>query len=426
MKKYLLILATFISVNYAYAQQQADEKVAQMINSGDWFALQEEYPKLKDSLQTQYLKLFAQVMIAYNFNRPEEAMVDIQEILDKHQDEIGFNNTCNLFIKLVTLNGQFGNYAKAANDLKNFIEKIKASDPSYDLTIYESLYDKYNRLSAYSAPSISRPDRDVELPITIKTLELLNSTSGISDYGVHINIPVKIHGKEYPFVFDTGAPSTFMSERFAREIGVKIIYDSINIGTVLGETSGMIGFLDSMRIGDIVFKNIMVTVARPNSLDSIIKIDGVLGVDFMRMIKESQIYIKEQKIIFPTQTTPLPSTGRNFMLSDLNTPILKASINGEANIFLFDTGDSTAELYKAHYDKNRDKIEKAIKENNLDEENVTLATSVSVNVCDTIVTLDDIKVTNKDHYLYGSMGMSLVKLFDIAIINLQDMFIQFE
>lgn len=55
-----------------------------------------------------------------------------------------------------------------------------------------------------------RPNRDTEIPLTIEK----------AGRGVLMFVPLTINGKTYRFIFDTGAGSTFISKRFADEIGI--------------------------------------------------------------------------------------------------------------------------------------------------------------------------------------------------------------
>jgi len=68
MKKTALI--TFFSLfvfSFMYGQdpKKADEKIGNLINQNDWFALYEEYPKLKNDIQSEMLKHFSE---AINFD----------------------------------------------------------------------------------------------------------------------------------------------------------------------------------------------------------------------------------------------------------------------------------------------------------------------------------------------------------------------
>ena len=71
MKKLFLLAAVLFSI--PVFSQSADERIGILINQSDWFGLEENYPILKDSMQVDFLKLMSEIMIDYNFNRPDKA-----------------------------------------------------------------------------------------------------------------------------------------------------------------------------------------------------------------------------------------------------------------------------------------------------------------------------------------------------------------
>lgn len=305
-----------------YAQEDADTRVGDLINRSDWFGLEEVYPQVKDSMQHAFLKIMAEAMICTNFNRPWEAIDYIDQLLVEYQAEMGFNNAANLVYMRALINGWEGYYGEAAHSLKDFLDQLKNQGVHDGFDQFKSLYAYYEPLRTYEPPALVRPDKETEIPLTIENTER----------GVLMFIPVSIRGKEYKFIFDTGSATTFMSERFATEVGVKILCDSLLIDDGMGGVNfGMKGYLDSLLVGDMTFKNIMVAVARANpDVDTVYPIDAVLGMDFMKLAKELRIYPGEKRIVFPVQRSPLPATGRNILLATGNQLRLKA-YSGDGN-----------------------------------------------------------------------------------------------
>ena len=251
-------------------------------------------------------------------------------------------------------------------------------------------------------------------------------------------MPVTVHGKEYHFIFDTGAGTTYMSERFAKEVGVSIVKDSFLInGGLPGASYGMLGYLDSLQVGEMTFHNAKVTIARPNAMDSVLQVDAILGIDFMNLTGEFQIYPKEGKVVFPLQSTRLPATGRNLMMPN-GCPVLKAYSGNDLLKFIFDTGCTTGELYYPYYQKYKDRLDSIGKKdsgigggfNFIEKKEILRIPSASFSIGDIPVEISDISVSyvpvtyggNED----GILGMSLVNLFRKVTVNLKDMFVTFE
>lgn len=86
---------------------------------------------------------------------------------------------------------------------------------------------------------------------------------------------------------------------YADEIGIRVIRDSINITGAFATGTGKSGILDSMMIGDIAFKNAIITIADPNpAVDTVYQVDAVLGTDFMRLVGEVNIFPQEKRFAF--------------------------------------------------------------------------------------------------------------------------------
>ena len=72
-----------------------------------------------------------------------------------------------------------------------------------------------------------------------------------------------------------------MSERFAKEVGVRILNDSLTINSTLpGAMNGQMGTVENMQIGSMIFHYPLITVAPPNALDSVMRVDAILGMDY--------------------------------------------------------------------------------------------------------------------------------------------------
>ncbi len=85
--KALTFLLSFIPL--ALYAQNADQRINELLGSGDWFALNREYSEVKDSVQSDVLKSMTETMLAAYFNRPEELGGKLKTLIDNHSEEIG-------------------------------------------------------------------------------------------------------------------------------------------------------------------------------------------------------------------------------------------------------------------------------------------------------------------------------------------------
>lgn len=428
-KRIILLASVTFSILFVSpaAAQEADQRVGDLINQADWFRLQEEYPKLSGDMQYVPLKQLAEVMIGAYFNRPEQAIANIDSLLVEHQDFLGFDNSSNLIALQAKLYGERGDYAIAADRLYDFLKQIEAFTTRENFPGHQQLADFYNQLREIPAPSVSRPGRDTEVPMTIE----------VAGRGVLMFIPVRVNDKEYKFIFDTGAGSTFLSSRIAEEMGLRIVQDSLKITGAIATEQGRSGLIDSMKIGDITFRNVIASIANPNpAVDTVYQVDAVLGADFMRLVGESIIYPKAGKIVFPVHKSPIPETGRNMWFYDSSMRLELMSGN-ERLRFCFDTGDARASLFKVYYEKHKNEIDSYATKDTITSggfggvrrHEVLRLKSVPLQIGQTHVEIPDIQVEPEETELQaarsddGSLGMDFIRLFDKVIISLDNTFV---
>lgn len=431
MKRLFIIIICFWATTVVSAQN-ADQRIADLINAEDWFALDEEYPRLKDFVQTDYLKPMAEAMLAMHFNRPQEAIVAITQLLNDHQEKIGSSTTLNFVILMLQTMGETGRYAEAADGLKSLAEQLP------EVNSIATIYKKYNALRDFPPMEIDRPQQDVSIPFQLQEYKAKKRETWMREgkrkfKGYHMTVPATIHGIERQFVFDAGAGATFLTEKTARELGLKILPDTIALN---GTQKGMMAFIDSLSVGSIVCHNMVVYVGLPNALDSIADgFEAALGLDFIKAVGETQILFDQRKIVFPVNSS-VHNTEHNLCLApDL---VMRAEKDGKRLLLGFDSGCTSAELYDSYYQKFCAEVDAvAIKDTvttgsygNVVNVEIKLLPNVTFNVGGSAVTLDEMELyPPTDNWLYthdGRMGMALIRLFRKTTMNLNDMHIEFE
>ena len=433
----LVLLVLVALVSKGEPAQQADKRVAELVNSEDWFALEQEYPSLKDSIHADFMKLVAESMICWKFNQKDKALEAIDKLLDKHQKEIGSQAATNYAMMRLRLLGEQGRYAEAADGAKKMFDQLKATGSS-GLEPLQSMYKQYNSLRDIPAMSISRPNRDAYVPFTIQGFRARNRETWMAPgkrgyQGYLMTIPVTVHGNQLPFIFDTGASSTFIMEKTARDLGLRILPDTIILN---GNQKGLRAYIDSLQVGEVTVRNMIAYVGLPNALDGVVSgIDAVLGMDFINAMGETQILFDQWQLMFPYKQTPMPETGRNIT----NDMLMKATKDGHMLQFILDTGDTTAELYASYYERFRKEVDAAAVKDRITKgsygnvstfETLFLPNGISFKVGSTPVTIDEIYILpetgNRLHHHDGRMGMDLIRRFRKTTINMRDMFVKFD
>lgn len=419
----------------------ADKVIGNLINAQDWLALDKALKTMGGDIKQDFLRLTAEVMTAYYLNRLDDAIATIGTLLAGHQDEMGAANAINMAMLMCNAEGQIGEYAKAADHARSLEEQLEGQ-AGYEAiaAALGGMSDYYDRLRDLPAPTVERPLGDVTIPYEISRHHVRTTDERWrdKDFGL-IYIPVEIGGKTRRFILDTGSGSTYMSEQFAREAGVRMlgVPVTINAGTD-GAATGQIGTVDSLVIGGIVFRNPFIIIAPPNALDSVAAIDAVIGVDFLRMLDEVRICPAESKIVFPAEATPLPPTGRNLML-DNSTLRLEAMHDGEMMHWHFDTGNPSAGLNHSYYMLHQQQLDAAgtLRKtmsgsfNLVREREVLVLPSFIIEVGSVPVEFKDLEVDITTQGLQvagndGSIGLGLVEQCDCVIVNFKDMYLKVE
>lgn len=424
MKRIITIIATLLLSSSAIFAQEVDKKVGELLNTSNWFELERVYPVVKDDMQTPMLKLMAEVMLASNFNRPAELREKLQKLIVEHQAELGFGNVCNMTVMGAMIEGYEGNYAIAADMVKVIADAVKAATGSLEGTGLSELLAYYETIREYPAPILEKPAEDVNITLTEK--------SGL------MWIPVVINGKKYDFILDTGASFTMISQDLAKDIGAKIIGDSVFVGG--GESTGGYGqraFIEDMNVGPISLKNIIAFVSDNPSDDDPLKVDAVLGMDFIKRAGEIQIDPSTMALTIPAQKT-LPRYGRNIIL-EVNIPVVEASdANGNRYTFILDTGASGDNLSDFWFSKNTEmtatlpvETQRTWGHGGIVQNQIVKVPEYKLTIGNASADFKEIAATVPANGTVsstrdGRLGMGLLKQFKKAIFNFEDMFVAFE
>ena len=173
-----------------------------------------------------------------------------------------------------------------------------------------------------------------------------------------IFIPVKIEGKTYRFILDTGAPN-IISKDIYDLIKPKFL-ESLPITDVNDKKQNMnVVLLEKLEIGSIAFEKTATLVYDINS-NPLLKCLGADGLIGSNMLRNSIVQIdKEKKIVILTDHINNLSVNKNeynkIELSETQSlPYILINLKGknqDKDLVLIDTGDNALfDISKSHYD----------------------------------------------------------------------------
>jgi len=422
MKASLIVI--FVSfLGFANAQNKADSIIGSLINSKDYFGLNDKYLVLKENVSPMLQDLSESLTYSY-FNKSDKACESIRRLISNHQQTLGLSNVSNMFYLWAQNLKSLGKYKEASALLKSFIAQVPTENQT-NLKLYYTTIIRYcDALSNYDAGKIIRPDKDIIIPITIKP---------VGQRGDLIFLPVKIKNKETQFIFDSGAGDNYVSAKFAQKYGIKLVGDSLLMSGA-GSMFGKIGFIDSLCIGNLLYKNVTCVIGPENPTDKY-NIDAVLGAPFIKLVGEIQLFPKNSLICLPAKKTPLPSFGSNLMIQG-DLFYLKAFNNENELLFHFDTGNVSSDLSNKYFKNNQQSIEKIAKLDTIysggfgafDTIPVYKLPVFSLQIGDCKFEFNNVDVSIRDinkfqNNFEGTVGMSLIKRFDEIILNTDGMFL---
>ena len=311
--------------------------------------------------------------------------------------------------------------------LKREIEFAKCRED-----IIDELWRKFRKYDTPTEKAISRFRNNLE-----------NYILDTIDYYSHYELRSRLLDLccSYDFLAEnvyTGASFTMISQDLAKDMGAHIISNPVFVRG--GESPGGYGqraFIENMNLGPVSLKNIIAFVSENPSDDDPLKVDAVLGMDFIKRAGEIQIDLSTMTLTIPVQRT-LPLYGRNIIL-EVNIPIVEASdVNGNKYTFILDTGASEDNLSDLWFSKNAEIAAKLPTLNQRTWGHGGIVQNQIVKIPEYKLIIDNASADFKEIPAIlpangaasstrdGRLGMGLLRQFKKAIFNFEDMFVAFE
>lgn len=294
-------------------------------------------------------------------------------------------------------------------------------------------YEYYRALASVDRDSVSRPDTDVVVDYRLEVIDINPERTSTL-----IKVPVSIGGSTEEFVLDNGAAMfCFADDSFARSHGIRPL-DNVT-ATASGVTDRVktwIGVADSLSVGEMTFYNIVFHVLPDDpQLDSIVKIDAILGGSFFRLAGEVDICGPDRKLIFPAHPQECEP---NISVTGGGVDMLDVTVFGKEYPFLLDLGAAHTELSSRWYQANKGFLRRGgYCTSTLNMGGVGgirkvesyMIPSLELKVGGATFIKKEARV-NLDSAAnqgleYGSIGNDIVESFSVVRVNLRDMYISF-
>lgn len=87
MRKLIILISILISSIVGYSQSY-DDKIANAINAGDWFALNSIYRSAPKGAISDFLEVYSRGLIGNRFNRTAISIPAFEKLLECHSDNL--------------------------------------------------------------------------------------------------------------------------------------------------------------------------------------------------------------------------------------------------------------------------------------------------------------------------------------------------
>lgn len=339
MRRLLLCVALTISALMTSAQS-VDERIANAMNTSDWFALDSIYNEVpKDSINP-FLEVFSRGLLGNRLNRPDVSIPAFEDLLNNYSSALDLSNLLNSAVMLSMDYNKVGDNSKAASILTSVLDVTKQYLDSAAVEGVQQYIDRYTALSAYKPYIISINGNQGVIPFKITPvgnpekkavlMKLENST---------------VNGIDADITFDTGAGVNIISDSLAHKLNLIPLEAYINV-LGIGRQRTQYVIANEIRLGNITVKDVpfvIVDLAVDNEeanqyMDCI---SLVVGSELMLQLKDLTINFEKNEITVPTIAPKRSNVRPNMNFSQQMNLITKGVVHDNPMWVCIDTGDAS-------------------------------------------------------------------------------------
>lgn len=256
---------------------------------------------------------------------------------------------------------------------------------------------------------------------------------------VGLMVPVGVGSSTEPFIFDTGANLSTITESMAAKLGLQIIDVPFDVGSITGNTvKARIGVAKELKLGNVTFENVAFIVFPDKALyiEQIkYQINGIIGFPVIKALNEFTL-TKELQVNIPVK--PGKFTAANLAIDGL-MPLIAGVYGGKRLAFAFDTGARMSSLYPPFFRAFEKEITAAGEASSASITGAGGSKQVSAfklkdlsikfggktPVFKTVEVLTQ-ETTANSRYFYGNIGRDMIDQFEKMTISFASMSVVFE
>jgi len=394
-------------------------EIYSQLKEKDFFKARDAFEKNKKHIAKPY-SLVLQAELDNAFNRLESSNKNIELVFKEYANVVPDS------IKLELLETEQGNYGKLFEYDKAHNVITKMLDGYTQFMTEDEEADYRNTLLIWSAFK-DQPKQEVIVKETT-TIKMIRDKAQLT------NLPVRVGSTVIDFIFDTGANYSTVTQTTAKDLNMKMLNGTIEVGTITGLTvNSQLAICPEFSMGGIVVKNAVFLVFPDEALSfpqADYHINGIIGYPVIEALREIQI-TRNDEFIVPKKPTDYHI--QNMALDFLN-PVI--DINGD--YYTFDSGAVGTLLYTKYIDKYKDSIIGKYEETDLEfggaggmKSKKGYIIVFSPVISGKQLKIDEVrafseKIDDKENHFYGNIGQDVIKKFEKMTLNFESMYIKFD
>lgn len=320
--------------------QTIDERIANAMNTSDWFALDSIYNVTpKDSIHP-FLEVFSRGLIGNRLNRPSVSIPAFEELLNTYSSSLDLSNLLNSAVMLSMDYSKLGENAKATSLLTSVLDATKQHLDSAAIVGIRLYIDRYTALSAFNPYTISIDGIRGLVPFHIQPVGNPEKAS------VLMNLDnSSVNGITADIIFDTGAGVNIISDSLANKLGL-IPLNAYNNVRGIGTQKAQYAIAKELKLGNITIKDVPFVIVdlKVDNEEANKYIDClslVVGSELMMQLQDLTIDFIAREITVPVKAPAKSTTSPNLCFSSMMNIITKGTVHNNPMWICIDTGDAS-------------------------------------------------------------------------------------
>lgn len=315
------------------------ERLVELYRRQDCFGLRDALAGMQGGAVVDFYRAAAAVA----FNRPDEAVAELRRFLaspeaaaDLARRQAAYELLGDAYVRTFRYGEAAEVYAAIAGD---------AAADSAGRENAANVRGLWAALAGTLAQTVDAPG-----PVRVATTR---------DRASLVNVPVEAGGKRIGFVYDTGANLSTVTESTAREMGFRVLRDSVRVGSSTGGASyARVGVAPELRIGGATVRNAVFLVFPDSALafpQINYQIRGIVGFPVIAGFGATTLARGGELVLGDTASADAAAE-QNLCLRGL-MPLVAAEHAGERLHFGFDTGAQNTALYPPFHAARKEAVE---------------------------------------------------------------------